>query len=75
MVEAFNEVKDASSSAAETAKQTLMSVPQQVTAVKQVLESMDALSTGARETASAIGQTRIGSETLRDAVTQLKATI
>jgi hypothetical protein len=75
MAEAFNEVKEASNSAADTAQQTLLSVPQQVTAVKQVLASMDALNTGSRETASAIGQTRIGSETLREAVAQLKSTI
>ena len=74
-VDAFNELRDASNSAADSAQQTLLTVPQQVTAVKQVLESMDALSTGSRETASAIGQSRIGSETLREAVEQLKSTI
>ncbi len=74
-VDAFNELKDASSSAADSAQQTLLSVPQQVTAVKQVLESMDALNTGSRETASAIGQSRIGSETLQEAVARLKSTI
>lgn len=74
-VNAFNEVKEASSSAGDTAQQTLLSVPQQVSAVKQVLESMDALSTGSRETAIAVGQSRIGSETLREAVVQLKSTI
>jgi len=71
----FNELKDSSSSAADAAQQTLLSVPQQVTAVKQVLESMDALNSGSRETAIAIGQSRIGSETLREAVTLLKSTI
>ncbi len=74
-VNAFNEIKEASSSAADTAQQTLLSVPQQVTAVKQVLESMDALNTGSRETASAIGQSRTGIETLREAIAQLKSTI
>ena len=74
-VAAFSELKEASNIAADTAQQTLLSVPQQVTAVKQVLESMDALNTGYRETASAIGQSRIGSETLREAVIRLKSTI
>jgi hypothetical protein len=74
-VDAFNELKDASNVAADTAQQTLLSVPQQVTAVKQVLESMDALNTGSRETAGAIGQSRTGIETLREAVAQLKSTI
>jgi hypothetical protein len=74
-VATFNELKDASNSASDAAQQTLLSVPQQVTAVKQVLESMDALNTGSRETAGAIGQSRIGSQTLREAVNALKSTI
>jgi methyl-accepting chemotaxis protein len=74
-VEAFDEVKEASNSASEAAQQMLLSVPQQVTAVKQVLASMDSLNTGARETASGIGQTRIGSENLREAALKLKAMI
>ena len=74
-VDAFNELRDASNVAADTAQQTLLSVPQQVAAVKQVLESMDALNTGSRETASAIGQSRTGIDTLREAVSQLKSTI
>ena len=74
-VDAFNELKEASNIAADTAQQTLLSVPQQVTAVKQVLESMDALNTGSRETAIAIGQSRGGIVTLREAVTRLKSTI
>jgi hypothetical protein len=42
-------VTESSNSASDSAQQTLLSVPQQVTAVKQVLTSMDALNTGARE--------------------------
>ncbi|MCC2670904.1 MAG: methyl-accepting chemotaxis sensory transducer [Armatimonadetes bacterium] len=74
-VEAFDEVKEASNTASEAAQQMLLSVPQQVTAVKQVLASMDSLNTGARETAAGIGQTRIGSENLREAALKLKAMI
>jgi methyl-accepting chemotaxis protein len=74
-VEAFTEVKDASNTASEAAQQMRLSVPQQVTAVKQVLASMDSLNTGARETAAGIGQTRIGSENLREAALELKAII
>ena len=73
--DAFGELKEASDSAADSAQQTLLTLPQQVNAVKQVLESMEALNIGARETTNAIGQTRIGSETLREAVSQLKSTI
>jgi hypothetical protein len=72
---AFNELKEANDSAAVSAQQTLLTVPQQLNAVKQVLESMEALNIGARETTNAIGQTRIGSETLREAVAQLQATV
>jgi len=72
---AFNELKEASESAADSAQQTLLTVPQQVNAVKQVLESMEALNAGAKETTSAIGQTRVGSETLSKAVAQLRSTI
>ncbi len=72
---AFDELKEASDSAADSAQQTLLTVPQQLNAVKQVLESMEALNIGAQETTNAIGQTRIGSETLREAVVQLRATI
>jgi len=74
-VEAFNQVKEASNTASEAAQQMLLSVPQQVTAVKQVLVAMDALNSGARETADGIGQTRIGSENLREAALKLKAII
>lgn len=74
-VDAFNELKEASNIAADTAQQTLLSVPQQVTAVKQVLESMDALNTGSRETAIAISQSRTGIITLRETVARLKSTI
>jgi methyl-accepting chemotaxis protein len=73
--DAFTELKEASDSAADSAQQTLLTLPQQVNAVKQVLESMEALNTGARETTNAISQTRTGSETLREAVSQLKSTI
>lgn len=72
---AFDELKEASDSAADSAQQTLLTVPQQLNAVKQVLESMESLNTGAQETTSAIGQTRIGSETLRAAVAQLRSSI
>jgi methyl-accepting chemotaxis protein len=74
-VEAFNEVKDASNTASEAAQQMRLSVPQQVTAVRQVLASMDSLNTGARETADGIGQTRIGSENLRETALKLKSII
>lgn len=71
-VEAFNTVTASSSTASDAAEQTLLSVPQQVTAVRQVLVSMDSLNTGARETADGIGQTKIGVESLRVTALKLK---
>src|SRR5262249_11947883 len=66
-VQAFNDVSGSSHTAADAAQQTLLGVPQQVSAVKQVLASMDALNTGAKETANGIGQTKVGVEHLREA--------
>jgi len=71
-VEAFNSLAGSSEGASEAAQQTLLSVPQQVTAVKQVLTSMDSLNTGARETADGIGQTKIGVDNLRVTALKLK---
>ncbi len=74
-VRAFHSVTDSSNSASQAAQQTLLSVPQQVTAVKQVLVAMDALNTGARETADGIGQTKIGVDNLRVTALKLKEMI
>ena len=74
-LQAFTLVATSSNSASEAAQQTLFSVPQQVTAVKQVLTSMDALNTGARETADGIGQTKIGVDNLRVTALKLKEMI
>ena len=71
-VRAFHNVTDSSNTASQAAQQTLLSVPQQVTAVRQVLTAMDALNTGARETADGIGQTKIGVENLRQTAIKLK---
>ncbi len=74
-LQAFTLVASSSNSASEAAQQTLFSVPQQVTAVRQVLTSMDALNTGARETADGIGQTKIGVDNLRVTALKLKEMI
>jgi len=74
-VEAFNGVAASGHTAADAAQQTLLGVPQQIAAVKQVLASMDALNTGAKETANGIGQTRIGVDHLREAALKLKSMI
>jgi hypothetical protein len=74
-VQAFQMVTGSSNAASQAAQQTLLSVPQQVTAVKQVLISMESLNTGARETADGIGQTKIGVENLRVTALKLKEMI
>ena len=74
-VRAFDMVASSANSASDAAQQTLLSVPQQVTAVRQVLTAMDALNTGARETADGIGQTKIGVENLRTTALKLKEMI
>ena len=74
-VRAFDMVRSSCASASDAAQQTLLSVPQQVTAVKQVLISMDSLNTGARETADGIGQTKVGVENLRVTALKLKEMI
>ena len=65
-VESFNGVVESSNTASDAAQQTLLSVPQQVTAVKQVLESMESLNRGARETAAGLSQTKTSVENLRE---------
>jgi len=73
--DAFHEVVRTSSTAADTAEQTLLSVPQQVMAVKQVLSAMEALNTSAKEAADSVSQTRIGMDSLRDASLKIRAMI
>lgn len=72
---AFNGVTTSSNTASDAAQQTLLSVPQQVTAVKQVLFAMDSLNKGAKETADGLGQTRVSVENLREAALNLKRII
>jgi len=74
-VVAFKIVTDASGTAAGATQQTLLSVAQQVAAVKQVLAAMNALNIGARETSDGISQTKFGIENLREAALRLKQMI
>lgn len=74
-VEAFNVVTGSSNTASDAAQQTLLSVPQQVTAVRQVLTSMDSLNKGAKETADGLSQTRVSVENLREAALKLRRMI
>jgi Methyl-accepting chemotaxis protein (MCP) signalling domain len=56
----------------ESSQQTLLNVKQQVAAVRQVVEAMDAINNGSKETASGITQTRIGVQQLNDAARNLQ---
>jgi methyl-accepting chemotaxis protein len=56
----------------ESAQQTLLNVKQQVAAVRQVVEAMDAINNGSKETASGITQTRMGVHQLNHAAQSLQ---
>ncbi len=64
-----------SNTASEAAQQTLLAVPQQVAAVKQVLIAMESINRGAKETADGLGQTKESVRHLRDAASQLQAMV
>jgi methyl-accepting chemotaxis protein len=73
--EAFNGIVGACDTALDAAQQTLLTVPQQVAAVKQVLAAMEDLNRGAREAASGLGQTKESVSNLRETALKLKAMI
>ncbi|HEX8464451.1 MAG TPA: methyl-accepting chemotaxis protein [Abditibacterium sp.] len=73
--QAFNGIVGACDSALDAAQQTLLTVPQQVAAVKQVLAAMEDLNRGAREAASGLGQTKESVSSLRETALKLKAMI
>jgi hypothetical protein len=56
----------------ESSQQTLLNVKQQVAAVRQVVEAMDAINNGSKETTSGITQTRIGVQQLNEAAQSLQ---
>jgi methyl-accepting chemotaxis protein len=56
----------------ESSQQTLLNVKQQGAAVRQVVEAMDAINNGSKETTGGITQTRIGVQQLNDAAQSLQ---
>jgi methyl-accepting chemotaxis protein len=72
-METFNRVSNLINFAHENTQQISLNVRQQAEAVRQVLEAMNALSISAKETATGIGQTKIGIQTLNTAAQELKA--
>ena len=70
--EVFDGLAESITNVSESSQQTLLNVKQQVAAVRQVVEAMDAINNGSKETASGILQTRIGVQQLNDAAQSLQ---
>ncbi len=70
--ELFNTLSEASNTSYENVQQVLLNTKQQATAIGQIVEAMNGLNTGARETASGIAQTKAGIEQLNTAAENLK---
>jgi CHASE3 domain sensor protein len=70
--ELFDTLSEASNKVYENAQQVLLNAKQQATAIGQVVEAMNGLNTGARETAAGIIQTKTGIEQLNTAAGNLK---
>ena len=71
----FQGVTETIQSASEGAQQISMNVRQQSVAVRQVVEAMQTINIGAKESASGISQVKAGIRTLNDAAQTLKAMI
>lgn len=70
--ELFKSLSEAANSSYENAQQVLLNAKQQATAIAQVVEAMNGLNTGARDTAAGIVQTKTGIEQLNIAAGNLK---
>jgi hypothetical protein len=70
--EVFEGLAAAITNVFESSQQTLLNVKQQVAAVRQVVEAMDAINNGSKETTSGIAQTRVGVQQLNDAAQSLQ---
>jgi methyl-accepting chemotaxis protein len=70
--EVFDGLAAAITNVFESSQQTLLNVKQQVAAVRQVVEAMDAINNGSKETTSGITQTRIDVQHLNGAAQSLQ---
>ena len=68
-------IVDAIKTIAVNGQQISLTSNQQAIAVQQVVEAMNSLNIAARETASGIGQIKIGTQRLNDAAQELKAVV
>lgn len=73
--EVFNNLAVASSAAFESSQQIVLNTKQQSVAVNQVVEAMNSINAGARQSASGVAQTKVGIDKLQDAARHLQATI
>lgn len=73
--EAFLTITSFIKSINENAQQVMLNARQQAAAITQVVQSMNSVSAGARETASGIAQTRVGVGRLNDAAKGLSSMV
>lgn len=70
--EAFTGVREGINNVVLNNQQIALTLKQQVNAVQQVVEAMNALNTAAQETASGIAQVKVGTQRLNDAAVTMK---
>ncbi|MEC4983416.1 MAG: methyl-accepting chemotaxis protein [Oscillatoria sp. PMC 1068.18] len=73
--DAFAGVADAVNNVVLNNQQILLNIKQQASAIEQIVQAMNSINQGAKESASGISQTKIGTEKLNDAALELKTII
>lgn len=73
--QAFSGVAEAINDVVLNNQQISLNIKQQAIAIQQVVEAMNAINQGAKETATSISQTRIGTQKLNEASLSLKSII
>jgi CHASE3 domain sensor protein len=73
--QAFAGVTDAVNKVVLNNQQVSLNLKQQVNAIQQVVEAMDVINKGAKETAAGLTQTKVGTEQLNQAALVLKAIV
>ncbi len=71
----FDKISDAAGSVYENAQQALLNTKQQSGAIGQVVDAVNNINAGARETAAGLSQTKIGVAKLNEAAVGLKAMV
>ncbi|HEY9659250.1 MAG TPA: methyl-accepting chemotaxis protein, partial [Allocoleopsis sp.] len=73
--DSFSGVADAVNNVVLNSQQISLNVKQQAIAVQQVVDAMNSLNIAAKETATGIGQIRVGTQRLNEAAQELKAVV